>query len=114
VGDVMAKKWQPPKSAQTQAKRVLELRKELPPSKRAMTPTGVKRAQQFASGQAMTLETAKRVAQFARHIPEADKAKAAGKSAKDSKAIQAVMGWGGKAAIKSAKAFVKQQGKKKK
>lgn len=107
----MADKWTPPKSAQTQAKKVLEIRQELPPSKRAMTPTGVKRAQQFASGQAMTLETAKRVAAFARHIPAADKAAAEGKTAKDSKAIQAVMGWGGKAAIKSAQAFVKRQEK---
>jgi len=105
-------KWKPPKSAQTQAKRVLELRKELPPSKRAMTPTGIRRAAQFASGEAMTLDTAKRVAAFARHIPAADKAKAEGKTAKDSKAIQAVMGWGGKGAIKSAAAFVKRQEKK--
>ena len=105
-------KWIPPKSAQTQAKRVLELRQELPLSRRAMTPTGVKRAAQFASGEPMTLETAKRVAAFARHVPAADKAEAQGKTAADSKAIQAVMGWGGKAAIKSAAAFVKRQEKK--
>lgn len=98
----------PPKSAQNIAKNALEKRKKLPPSKRAGTPVGIARARDIANGKELSLDTMKRVASFARHLP------AAKKGGSESKAQMAVNLWGGTSFVKSAKNVVDRMEKKKK
>ena len=58
----------PPKSVQEVARRALERRRELPPSRRGGTAVGVARARSLANGQNLPIETIKRMTSFfARH-----------------------------------------------
>ena len=64
--------FKPPKAVQEAARRSLELRRSVAPSRRGGTAVGVARAGQLASGRSVSLDTVKRmVSFFARH--EVDK-----------------------------------------
>lgn len=96
----------PPESAQNNAKRVLKWRDEHPDEIRGMTRVGWTRASQLASGKPISLDTVKRMAQFARHLPNYEKQRQ--KPEAKAKpwtipAIVAVYGWGGKSGISWAK-----------
>jgi hypothetical protein len=95
----------PPESVAAAAKRGLELRAKQPPSNRAGTPVGVRRASQLANRQAVTLSTLKRmVSYFARH--EVDKQ--GDGWGKDSKGYQAWLLWGGDAGWSWARGQVRR------
>lgn len=80
----------PPIEVQANARRALEYRSRLTPSKQAMTPVGVTRARQLAAGRPQTLETIGRMHSFfARHSVDNHEI--------GSKGWQAWMGWGGDA-----------------
>lgn len=84
-----------PKSAQDKARKALEIRKTLPPSKRAGTPIGVARARQISGGDNLSLDTLKRIKSFiARHEPNYKRAIAQGKSMEDGGVILAMALWG--------------------
>jgi hypothetical protein len=106
----------PPKAAQATAKRALEVRAELPKSKRAGLTTqeagqlgigsGVARARDIANGSDVD---AQQVANFfSRHGGNIAKAEAAGKDMESSKAIQAGALWGGKTMERAALAALKK------
>jgi len=64
--------FKPPKGVQAAAKRALELRRSVSPSRRGGTAVGVARANQLASGRPVSLDTVRRMMSFfARH--EVDK-----------------------------------------
>lgn len=91
----------PPKAAQEAARKVLRWREEHPDEIQGMTEVGWRRAQQLASGEALSWETIGRIAQFARHQdngkldPEHDSA-----PWRDAGYV-AWLGWGGDSAILS-------------
>lgn len=95
----------PSEAVAAAAKRGLELRAEQPPSNRAGTPVGLRRASQLANRQPVSLSTLKRmVSYFARH--EVDKQ---GEGwGKDSKGYQAWLLWGGDAGASWARRKVRQ------
>ena len=74
------------------ARAALDLRASLPPSRRAMTPTGLARARDLANRRPLTTDTIRRMVNyFDRH--EVDKQ---GEGwGRDSKGYQAWLGWGG-------------------
>lgn len=84
----------PPLSVAKEARFGLELRSTQPPSNRACTPVGIRRATQLANRQPVSVTTLKRmVSYFARH--EVDKK---GKNwGINSKGFQAWLCWGGDA-----------------
>ena len=78
------------------ARRALEDRQSVPPSRRAGTPVGLARANQLARGDNLSIDTLKRMVSFiARHRKNYTDAKAAGLDNKTSKVIQAMNLWGG-------------------
>lgn len=91
--------FRPPRAVRREAQRALDWRKDLPPSRRAMTPTGVRRAVQLANGQPVSVETIRRMLSFFdRH--EVDKEAQGFRPGEDgypSKGRQAWAGWGGDA-----------------
>lgn len=88
----MPKSYRPPAEVARAARRALDLRASLPPSRRGMTPVGIRRASQLANRQPVSIETLRRmVSFFARH--EVDK-RGEGWGV-DSKGYQAWLGWGG-------------------
>ena len=95
----------PPDSVAAAAKRGLELRAKQPPSNRAGTPVGIRRASQLANREPVSLSTIKRmVSYFARH--EVDKQ---GEGwGKDSKGYQAWLLWGGDAGASWARGQVRK------
>ena len=82
----------PPPKARRYAQLALEMRKDLPPSRRAMTATGLREAKKTAAGKPR--DAAMIVAWFARHSANIDKAIQDGKGPYESKALQASWGWG--------------------
>lgn len=102
------KKYKPPKAAQNNAKKVLRWKKEHGDEVKGMTATGWRRANQLASGQALTLETVKRMASFNRHRKNA-KIDPKYKSTpwKDNGYV-AWLGWGGTTGINWAMKISKQ------
>ena len=82
----------PPVAVADAARRALDLRASLPPSRRAMTPTGLARARDLANRRPLTTDTIRRMVNyFDRH--EVDKQ---GEGwGRDSKGYQAWLGWGG-------------------
>jgi hypothetical protein len=99
--------YRPPVAVAEAARRALELRASLPPSRRGMTPTGIRRATQLANRQPVSVETLRRmVSFFARH--EVDKS---GKGwGVDSKGYQAWLGWGGDPGRAWARRILRRQG----
>lgn len=88
-----------PAGVKKEARRALDWRKELPPSRRAMTPVGVRRAVQLAEGQPVSLETVRRMwSYFQRHEVDKDaEGYRPGEDGYPSKGRQAWAGWGGDA-----------------
>ena len=82
----------PPVAVADAARRALDLRASLPPSRRAMTPTGLARARDLANRRPLSMDTIRRMASyFARHAVDKD-----GEGwGVDSKGYQAWLGWGG-------------------
>lgn len=82
----------PPKSAQRYAQRALDMRKELPASRRYMTSTGMREARKTAAGKPRDARTI--VRWFARHSTYIIPAERRGETPYTSKAIGASWGWG--------------------
>ena len=82
----------PPAAVADAARRALDLRASLPPSRRAMTPTGLARARDLANRRPLSMDTIRRMSSyFARHAVDKD-----GEGwGVDSKGYQAWLGWGG-------------------
>jgi DNA-directed RNA polymerase subunit K/omega len=90
----------PPRTVRNNAKRALEARDEAPPSRKAMTPVGIARANQLARGDNVSVNTLRRMVSYlSRARDNYQRAKAKGLSASESPAIQAYLGWGGSAAL---------------
>lgn len=85
----------PPNNVRQLARRALEVRAELPPSKRAGTPVGIARAKQLANGDNLSNDTLKRIKSFiARHKPNYERARRQGKDITDGGVILAMALWG--------------------
>ena len=101
-----------PDYIKTVAKRVLEVRSELPPSRRAGTPVGIARANQLASGDNLSINTLVRMRSYLIRAKENYRnAKDRGLTRKNSKAIQAYELWGGPRALAWANAELKKAGR---
>ena len=86
----------PPDYIRNAARKALKDREELPPSRRAGTLVGLRRANQLASGDDVSYDVLKRMRSFiARHRGNYDRAKAKDLDNKTSKVIQAMNLWGG-------------------
>lgn len=103
LGARMPKLARPPVEVAAAARRGLQLRAQQPPSNRAGTPVGLRRAVQLANRQPVSLSTLQRmVSYFARH--EVDK-QGEGWGV-DSKGYQAWLLWGGDAGRAWAKRMI--------
>lgn len=90
----------PPASVRNNAKRALEAREKAPPSRKAMTPVGLARANQLARGDNVSINTLRRMVNYlTRARDNYQRAKAKGLKPEDSPAIQAYLGWGGSSAL---------------
>ena len=90
----------PPKYIQDAAERALEVRKELPPSRRAGTSVGIARARDLARGANLSINTIRRMHSYLSRTQQAYRdAKTAGKDIKTSKQILATGLWGGPRAL---------------
>ena len=99
----------PTKAMQAAGARALEQRRELPPSRRGMTPVGLARARDLANGRTLSEATARRMARyFIRHGPDR-KAPGfnAGEEGYPSKGRQAWDGWGGDAAVSALRRWLR-------
>ena len=95
-----------PQNLKQAARRALEARDSVPPSRKAGTPVGLARANQLANGDNLSLETLRRMRSYLeRAEPAYREARAQGKSIEESKAIMAYYLWGGPQAL----AWVNQQ-----
>lgn len=93
----------PPKRVQDTARRALEIRASLPPSRRAGTPVGIARARDIANGVNLSEETLRRmVAFFARHEKNYDP------SDVEKKGTQAWLLWGGTSGRRWAEAQLRR------
>lgn len=82
------------------ARRALETRRELPPSRRAGTPVGIARANQLANGDNLSMDTLLRMRSYLLRAKEDyRRAKDKGLDETNSKAIQAYNLWGGPRAL---------------
>jgi len=91
------------------ARRALEIREKLPPSRRYGTLTGLKRARQIINGDNLSLSTLVRMRSYLlRARPNYRKAKSEGKTAETSKAIGAYDLWGGLKALAWANNQIKK------
>jgi len=89
-----------PQNLRQAARRALEARDSVPPSRKAGTPVGLARANQLANGDNLSLETLKRMRSYLeRAEPAYREARAQGKSIEESKAIMAYYLWGGPQAL---------------
>lgn len=87
----------PTRAMQTAAKRGLKLRSESPPSRQGGTRVGVARANQFARGANVSLETVRRTYSFL------SRAKTYYKPGTNTPGTQAYLLWGGPAGLTWAK-----------
>lgn len=100
--------YKPPAAVASAARRALDIRAKQPPSRRAGTPVGVRRASQLANREAVSLDTIKRmVSFFARHGKSPGSAEA--RRDRTSKAAQAWGLWGGNAGRSWARRILRQQ-----
>lgn len=95
------------------ARRALEARAEAPPSKRALTPVGLARARDIASGRPLSADTLKRIAAFiSRHRRNVEDKPLRDAQGHVTKGHQAILAWGGLGAGKWATAQLKRKGAK--
>jgi hypothetical protein len=89
-----------PKYIADAAKKALEIRKELPPSRQYGTLVGLARANQLANGENISDQTLVRMRSYLLRAKENYRsAKSQGRTAKNSKAIGAYLLWGGPRAL---------------
>jgi hypothetical protein len=91
--------YQPPEAAQNNAKKVLRWREEHPDEIQGMTEVGWRRARQLASGDPISLETVKKMAQFNRHRENAEVAEEYRNEPWRDAGYVAWLGWGGTTGI---------------
>lgn len=97
----------PPESVASEARKGLELRAEVPPSRRCCTRVGIARGHQLANRRPVSLDTLIRMrAYFDRHA--VDK-RGAGWGV-DSKGWQAWLMWGGDAGRRWAESVLRREG----
>ncbi len=95
-----------PANLRNAARRALEARDSVPPSRKAGTAVGLARANQLANGDNLSLNTLVRMRSYLeRAEPAYREARRQGKSITESKAIMAYYLWGGPQAL----AWVNQQ-----
>ena len=98
----------PPQSVRNAAKKALDIRKELPPSRQAGTPVGVKRASDLARGADVSRSTIIRMRSYLLRAEKNYKdAVRQGKDIATSKAIQAYYLWGGPRALAWVRSILK-------
>ncbi len=97
--------FKPPKKAQENAARALEVRSDKPASQRGMTSVGIARARDLKNGKRLSPDTVRRMlSYFQRH--ESDKQGSTWKE--QGKGWQAWMGWGGDAGYAWSRKVVRQ------
>ena len=84
------------------AKRALKLRDAAPPSRKGMTPVGLQRANQYAKGKNVSMETVRRTFSFL------SRAKTYYKPGKNTPGTQAYLAWGGNAGLSWARRLLKK------
>lgn len=89
----------PPAAAVNNAKKVLRWRDEHPDEIQGMTQVGWTRANQIASGDALSAETVKRMASFARHRQNSDVSEENKSTPWKDAGYVAWLGWGGTSGI---------------
>jgi len=94
--------FKPTKAMQQNARRAHKLRQESPKSRQGMTPVGLARANQFASGKTVSRRTVERTYSYL------SRARAYYKPGKNTPGTQAYLGWGGDAALSWAKKILKK------
>lgn len=94
-----AEGFTPPKAAQENARRVLRWREEYPDEIQGMTQVGWTRARQLASGEAVSLDIVRRMAQFNRHRQNATVDPRYKNEPWRDAGLVAWLGWGGTAGI---------------
>jgi len=87
---------------QANARRALKLRNQAPASRKGMTPVGLARANQFAKGENVSLETVQRTFSFL------SRARAYYKPGKNTPGTQAYLAWGGDAGLSWARRILKK------
>lgn len=92
----------PTQQMKANAKRALKLRGQAPKSSQGMTPVGLQRANQFAKGKNVSMETVRRTFSFL------SRAKAYYKPGKNTPGTQAYLGWGGNAGLSWARRLLKK------
>ena len=92
----------PTKTMQLNAQRALRMRDKAPPSKRGMTRVGLARANQFAKGENVSMETVRRTFSYL------SRAKAYYKPGENTPGTQAFLGWGGNAGLSWARRLLKK------
>ena len=75
------------------ARRALKLRDQAPPSRKGMTPVGLARANQYAKGDNVSMDTVRRTFSFL------SRAKTYYKPGKNTPGTQAYLAWGGNAGL---------------
>ena len=98
----MAKTYKPTKSMQLAARRALRMRQKASPSARGGTAVGLARANQFAKGEAVSLDTVKRTFSFL------SRAKTYYKPGTNTPGTQAYGLWGGPAGLSWARRILKK------
>jgi hypothetical protein len=105
----MPAEFRPTRGMSAAAARALEQRRELPPSRRGMTPVGLARARDLVNGRTLSEATVRRMARyFMRHRPDR-KATGfnAGEEGYPSKGRQAWDGWGGDSAVAALRRWLR-------
>ncbi len=98
-----------PKYMADAAKKALEIREELPPSRKYGTAVGLARANQLVNGDNLSPSTLVRMRSYLlRARPNYLQAKNQGRTIKNSKAIGAYLLWGGPRALSWVNSQLKQ------
>ena len=92
----------PTQQMMNNAKRALKLRGQARASRKGMTPVGLQRANQFAKGKNVSMDTVRRTFSFL------SRAKAYYKPGKNTPGTQAYLGWGGTAGLSWARKLLKK------
>ena len=92
----------PTQQMQANAKRALKLRNQAPASRKGMTAVGLQRANQFAKGKNVSMETVRRTFSFL------SRAKTYYKPGKNTPGTQAYLAWGGNAGLSWARRLLKK------
>lgn len=101
-----------PKPVRDAAKRALEARDSVPPSRKAGTPVGLARANQLANGENVSVNTLVRMRSYLLRARENyRRARDQGLNLQNSKAIQAYYLWGGPSALTWVNSELRKVGK---